>query len=126
MPRPFVRVTLPLILWACLIMTATSIPGSPDREPFPIPEADKAVHLLMYAGLGFLSMRRAWIVRREWSESHGSRVCFAAGALFASLDEIHQRFIPYRSCSAADLMADLTGLAIGIAVVWLVPRARPS
>ena len=41
-------------------------------------------------------------------------VIFIFGVIYAAVDEIHQSFIPGRDCSAGDLIADITGLAIGL------------
>ncbi|MGE5499246.1 MAG: VanZ family protein [Syntrophothermus sp.] len=39
---------------------------------------------------------------------------------YGGLDELHQLFIPGRSCDVRDLIADVTGALIGIGVVYLI------
>lgn len=107
--RPWV----PVGVWAAVILLATSIPFPVEPVESPLP-VDKAVHLLLYAGLGRSG-------GRGLSETgRGGRpalvAAWAAGIAFAALDEAHQLWIPGRDPSAADWAADAVGMGIGI--VW--------
>lgn len=50
-------------------------------------------------------------------------VSFATGALYAVSDEIHQYFVPGRSCQLSDIITDsagaLCGAALLVFIIWL-------
>jgi VanZ family protein len=100
---------LPPTLWAAFTLVLTSIPGA-DLPPAPARGADKAVHLALYGTLGFLAVRAAAPPARPVTTA--ARILLAI-ALFAALDEIHQRFIPGRSMELFDWVADTLGAAAG-------------
>ncbi len=43
---------------------------------------------------------------------------WAIGAVYAVSDEIHQYFVPGRSCEVRDMIIDACGVAAGVAIVW--------
>lgn len=105
---------LPPALWAAVILVLTSIPAPPEA-PAGIPHLDKAVHVLLYAGQGWL-VARALRTRRP-------RTLLAALlgiAAFGALDEWHQAFFA-RDPDMLDWIADVLGGSIGIAAA---PRVR--
>jgi len=74
-------------------------------------------HVVAYGAMGALAL----IARRGRRPARGSDV-FVAVALamaYGAVDELHQRFVPGRSCSLADLGADTFGAALGAALVDL-------
>jgi VanZ family protein len=89
-----------------------------DPSPFPI--NDKVAHFVLYSVLGgALAFGRSWA-----SRSPGHLLLLATGLLYAISDEIHQSFVPSRTPSAGDLVADALGLAVGYAGVVAVARRR--
>ncbi len=44
----------------------------------------------------------------------------SAGALYAVSDELHQYFVPGRSCKFTDMLIDCAGVVCACALVWLV------
>ena len=44
--------------------------------------------------------------------------------LYAGSDELHQAFVPGRSCELRDVFIDLSGACTGIAVLWLAVMIR--
>ena len=40
------------------------------------------------------------------------------GVLYAVTDEVHQYFVPGRSCELRDALIDACGVAAGVAIVW--------
>ena len=100
---------LPPALWAVVVVTSSSWPN-PDLPPVPS-GSDKVTHLALYGVLGFL-------LGRAGPELVGRGRALAATwlglALFAVVDEWHQRFIPGRSTDPRDWGADVLGAALGL------------
>jgi hypothetical protein len=93
------------------------------------PQSDKAVHVIMYGGLsGLVGVG----LLRSNSPRLGRRALFWGPALFATLfgvsDEIHQYFVPSRTCDVLDLCADAAGATIiaGVIAVWAARPARSA
>lgn len=109
---------VPVVLWAGVILTATSLPNVPAA---PAAGIDKLGHLAMYGILGLLALRAAW----ETAPAPRTMVLtLAAIALFAATDEWHQRFIPTRSAELADWFADVAGATLGIGSLAVLKRRR--
>jgi len=107
--------------WFLLILAATSVP-SPRLPDVGIRFADKLLHAAIYFPLGLL-LFRAMGGRGVRPALLALLACAAAGAL----DELHQLFIPGRSCDAVDLLADALGAGAGVLVQAALPRrARPG
>jgi VanZ family protein len=111
-------VYLPLLFYWLLILTLTSLPGN-DMPDVKI--SDKIEHLLAFGGLGFLlhlSLRIqdkfSTIKKMPWLFS----ILFVA--LYAAFDELHQLFIPGRSCDINDWIADMIGVTIGVGIMALL------
>jgi VanZ family protein len=115
-----VRRWAPALLWLAVILTATSIPNPAVPA---VPGVDKAAHAIMYGVLAALvayalsPSRRAhlWLV-----------VAAPAIAAIAALDEWHQRFIPGRSASVGDWIADASGAGFALLVYGAVLGRRES
>ncbi|MFH0963692.1 MAG: VanZ family protein [Planctomycetota bacterium] len=106
-------------LYAGAIFVGSSI-GVRDDRKFEIP-CDKLWHVAELAVLGALAAR---------ASSGGGKVRWrhaglaaAIGALYGSFDEIHQSFVPGRTASLADALADTAGTIAGIAA-WSLFAAR--
>jgi VanZ like family len=100
---------LPVVLWAALIFTLSSIPdlgtGLGDWDL----ALRKIAHGAEYAVLGFLLVRAL-----------GHEVgALAAGIAYAISDEVHQSFVPGRQAAVLDVLVDTAGVAVG---VYLAPR----
>jgi VanZ family protein len=101
--------------WAFVVLAASSWPNPPGPPDVlaGLPALDKLTHLVLYGVLGFLLYRGV-----RWPGRPGfglGRVLAIAGSLavFGTLDEMHQLWIPGRGMEGADLMADLAGGAVG-------------
>ena len=92
----------------------------------PLPELtervwDKALHLLEYGALAALllfALRSSGVAVR--------RACVltvAVASLYGASDELHQAFVPGRSCDARDWAADTLGAAL-CAGAWAGSRGR--
>jgi uncharacterized membrane protein/VanZ family protein len=85
---------------------------------------DKVAHVLLYLVLGLLLH---FLFRSSAYRTLSTRPALFAvffGVLFGVTDELHQYFVPYRSASALDLAADLTGLLIAQLLIFLYAGVR--
>ncbi len=85
-----------------------------------LPGIDKICHLAIY---GLLALTVLWWLGQEKSQGRNSLVLVALKTVLCCLvygltDEFHQSFIPGRSASVLDLLAD-TGGAIIVVAIWL-------
>ncbi len=108
---------LPLIGVMSLIFYLSHLPGESLHLP-NIVNIDKVLHCLAYATLGI-----AYIIAHapHWRQRH-PRLLAASVPLFCLLygvsDEFHQSFVPGRSVSGADLLADFVGGLLAVCVLW--------
>ena len=96
-----------------------------SRSSFPVAlpsfdAADKAAHLLEYAGLGVLV---AWSLGSYGvPRSRALWLAAAACSLYGASDEVHQLFVPGREGDLFDWLADSAGGAIGAAAWFWASR----
>jgi VanZ family protein len=115
MNRALVR-WLPAIAWAALIFFLSSRSRLP--EPPSILGWDKLQHALGYGAGGFLLARAAGVRGR------GTIVAVALGLLYGITDEIHQSFVPGRSCDVHDWYADAPGVLAGAFIYRFITLRR--
>jgi VanZ family protein len=114
------------VVWGLFLLTLTSWPSPPEVPVLSwVPNYDKLVHSVLYGVEGFLLyFAVAWPprFRATWR-----RVLVIGGALalFGTLDEIHQLWIPGRSAEVGDAVMDTLGGLAG-AVAALGVSRRPS
>lgn len=82
----------------------------------------KSAHCLEYMVLGILMYLTADMYVKRTRRVFW--VSFAAGVIYAAGDELHQHFVPGRSCEIRDVMIDSLGVLIGIAVAFIVRAWR--
>jgi len=103
---------LPVVAWAGLIFTLSSIPdlgtGLGDWDLL----LRKLAHAAEFAVLGVLVLRA---VERP-------ALAFLLASAYAVSDEIHQIFVPGRLGSPLDVLIDVAGVAVGIALALRVRR----
>lgn len=100
---------IPAIIIICCSWYLSSQPTIQHMPKFP--HADKIVHFICFGGLCF------WItfaLRRK------RYIAIAVTSLYGIIDEIHQSFVPGRSCSIFDWIADTTGAIAGFFIFLLV------
>ena len=106
---------LPPLLWAGVIVFATSVPA--PFVPRRLAAIDKVIHFAMYAVFAALVTRYVLNGRQRLRLA---LLSIAGVAVFGALDEWHQRFIPGRSTEFGDWVADSTGGVAGALVVSLL------
>jgi VanZ family protein len=100
------------IAWYLSIWVASSLPSDslPSYEIFSM---DKLLHFGVYFVLGFLVMKSARQMSLKRSKVHYLYVFLFVSSI---ADEWHQHFIPGRSVSIWDFVANATGLLVSIMV----------
>ena len=104
---------LPVLIWAVVIFTLSSIPSLSSGLGTWDTILRKAAHLAEYAVLGGLLYRA---LGRE-------PLALAAGIAYAATDELHQSFVRGRHGSPVDVAIDAVGVAVGM-LLWLRLRER--
>jgi VanZ family protein len=85
---------------------------------------DKLTHFLLYAVEGFLLYRAiAWQGRAAFAPARILAVC-GAMAVWGTLDEVHQEWIPGREMEAGDLGSDIAGAVVGATFASLAQPGR--
>ncbi len=109
------------ILWLLVIAYAAGIfilssdsnPPSDSDFGFYIPFFDKIAHFFIYLFFG----ATLYLAMKESSEHNPEYLAYAAGALYAFSDEVHQYFVPYRSTDPFDFLTDALALAFVICIL---------
>jgi VanZ family protein len=106
----------PPILWCAAIFFLSNQPDLPST-----PGGDKTAHVVAYAIMGLLFSRAFWFGTR-WMEHRPFLAAAVVSAVYGATDELHQWFVPGRSASFADLIADAIGAGLGAAAFYLLAR----
>ncbi|MBN2572146.1 MAG: VanZ family protein [Ignavibacteriales bacterium] len=117
-------VYIPLVLYWIVLFIATSL--STESLPKPFVFSDKVAHLLAYLVLSFFVCLAIWA--QEKFQLVSRRYFFFTlfiVLLYGIFDEIHQSFIPGRSCEFLDWVADAVGAIIGtLLAMFLIVRIK--
>lgn len=117
-------------LYMAMIIALSSIPGStgPETPTGPAgwipPVVANALHVPLYAGLGFL-----WAYALGRSGRMPARqaviVALVIAATFGGIDELYQGLIPGRTTALGDWLANTAGAALGgVLFLFLLRRQR--
>ncbi|MEM1305058.1 MAG: VanZ family protein [Planctomycetota bacterium] len=102
--------------WVILVVYFVALAVGTHLPPRAIPAAgsinDKAVHVGMYCGLGFLAAL-AWRTSFGRFNRLAGLTLLVTLSLVGAVDEITQPFF-HRSCDFGDWSADVVGAAIGL------------
>ena len=79
----------------------------------------KFAHFSIYTALGFFLSTGMFTFSKLKIYSRVA-VGFLIGAVYAVTDEIHQSFIPGRSCELRDVLIDSGGVMLGVAIIFLI------
>lgn len=78
----------------------------------------KIAHFSIYTLVGILVM--AFISTYKIQEKYKIAMSFIIGFIYATSDEIHQKFVPGRSAQVTDVIIDTMGVLLGICFVMLI------
>ncbi len=98
-------------LYACFIFVMSSFPYAPPEPSLLKPISSTLKHVLEYFIFGFLLLASF----RSNSKTRKLALWFAVlfAAFYGMTDEIHQIFVPYRTASISDVLADILGGFLG-------------
>ncbi len=117
-----------------LLVARLTVPGLEDLPPEAREDRLEQVHFVIRKLAHFSEFLLLGLVSRlfcsvAWSERKlpGTLLSSAAllfGALYAVTDEIHQLFVPGRSCELRDWLIDVCGVTVGVGIAWLAASLR--
>ena len=125
MTRTFVTIVrfIPLTIISATLFYLSSLP-SPDPPSFGFEGEDKLLHVGAY----FVLTIAAFIAfggRITGSTYGASRAAAIYALMFGLSDEIHQYFVPGRSCDPLDWVADMIGTLLAVWVLRVLTRSCP-
>ena len=71
---------------------------------------DKCAHMMLYLGFGLLLNRSLSSSKNSVLSKYTVPFAISIGMLYGITDEVHQAFVPYRTASSMDLIADFAGV----------------
>jgi VanZ family protein len=130
--NPLASLTVPrarglAVAWGLFLLALTSWPSPPEVPVVSqIPNFDKLVHAVLYGVEGFLlyhAIRWRGDVGFSWRRA---LIVGVVMAVWGALDEIHQLWIPGRSCELADAVTDAVAGFLGGAAASRVSARRAA
>jgi VanZ family protein len=115
------KLWIPVVGYMAVIFALSSIPNPPAMAQAP---SDKALHFLLYGGLGALVVRGLAGGFGKPVTIRSAVVAVAVSALYGATDEIHQHFVPPRQMEAMDLAADSIGAAASALALYAAQAIR--
>lgn len=115
--KQFVRYWLPVILYAVLILSLSSIPLRIRIVPFRY--YDKVFHLIEYGIYAYLWYRAIRFSATPSSSTWAGILTFSICSAFGALDELYQAYTPYRISDIYDVAADASGSFVVVSLVML-------
>ena len=116
---------LPTIL-VCTLVLILSIINTGVLPKTDVPSADKIVHTIMYFGITLILMLNQTRYLREVISRKQMWFAFLFSVSFGTLMEIIQHFLPWRSGSIYDFIANTIGVIIAIVVMLIATHYYKS
>lgn len=109
------RAWLPVMLYMALIFYFSSLSYPEEQLPRFLFEAlgDKLLHAVEYSVLAILFYRAFSRAAGPSAAGYAVVLAIAATSLYGATDEVHQAFVPFRTSTWTDWVADTAGAVIG-------------
>lgn len=111
------------LFYALLIFGVSAIP-SLSAPPLGIVLEDKIVHFFEFGVFSFLLFLALFNSGSEFAKRHVFFLSSTIGIVYALSDELHQKFVPGRTCEFLDFVADCLGIALVQIGIWLYLKKR--
>jgi VanZ family protein len=112
----------PAILYAALIFILSANPSIAPPPGFVF--EDKIYHFIEYGIFSFLLFLAFYHSRKEFLKKNFFLLSCIIGITYGLSDEIHQSFVPGRSCEFLDFVADCLGILLVQIGIWLYLKRR--
>ena len=116
---------LPTIL-VCTLVLILSVINTGVLPKTDVPSADKIVHTIMYFGITLILMLNQTRYLREVISHKQMWFTFLFSVSFGTLMEVIQHFLPWRSGSIYDFIANTIGVIIAIVVMLIATHYYKS
>jgi VanZ family protein len=111
------------LFYAVMIFLISALPSlSPARFGFVL--EDKFLHFIEFSILSFLLFLAFSTSGNTFVKKHIFILSSIVGIVYAISDEIHQSFVPGRSCEFLDFVADTLGIVLVQMVIWLYLKKK--
>lgn len=108
-----------VLAWAIVVEVLMVWPRPPELPSgVAFQGSDKIVHAVLFGVLALLAGRALLAEGRPWWPS------WVGTALFGAATEWQQHFIPTRGMDIRDLLADVAGATLGLAMLAVLARPR--
>jgi VanZ family protein len=111
------------LFYALLIFAVSAIP-SLSAPPLGIVLEDKIIHFFEFGVFSFLLFLAFYHSGSEFVKRHVFLLSSAVGVVYALSDELHQKFVPGRTCEFLDFVADFLGIALVQLGIWIYLKSR--
>ena len=85
---------------------------------------DKVAHFMEYALFAFLAFRSASHLTSTMKGSTAAFLSLGFLIVFAMLDEYYQQFVPGREPDTLDIISDIAGALLVMAILWFRGHSR--
>lgn len=122
----FLKNHIPTIIWSLIILALTTTPGS-NVPRIQIEGLDKIVHFILFGVLMYLLVR-GLAKQKEISSSPGNPyilsfiICFSFGIII----EFIQLYVPGRSYSGYDILANSAGILTAFLIFYFIAPKQIS
>ena len=111
----WVRSWLPVAAYMTLIFYLSSLPHPEEELPKFLFEklGDKLLHIIEYTVLALLCYRAFRWAAGSTAAAYAVVLAIVTASLYGATDEVHQAFVPFRTATWMDWVADTVGGMIG-------------
>lgn len=111
------------LIYALLIFVVSAVPSiTPPTFGFVL--EDKILHFIEYSIFSALLFLAFFTSGKEFLKKHVFLISSLIGIAYAVSDELHQKFVPGRSCEFFDFLADSLGIIVIQIGIWLYLKRK--